>query len=172
MAGEALTHYGPTSPPPGWVGFVARHPEEAAVERLHPQKVRMNPELYAQLDQVNRAVNETTRIRREFGDTWDYPVNGEGDCEDMALEKRRRLIDLGFPRQALLITAVMLDGRGHALLAVRTTNGDLLLDNLTWAIRGVVGSKYVFLKSQSPEHPNLWNALHPQLVEVDLAAAR
>ncbi len=32
---------------------------------------------------------------REF---WAYPQAGYGDCEDFALEKRRRLIALGWPK--------------------------------------------------------------------------
>ena len=39
-------------------------------------------------------------------DHWDYPTDGKGDCKIYALWKRKLLMDIGFPRQALLMTIV------------------------------------------------------------------
>ena len=39
-------------------------------------------------------------------DRWNYPDDGYGDCEDYVLQKRKMLIQAGWPREALLITVV------------------------------------------------------------------
>ena len=59
-------------------------------------------------------------------DHWDYPTDGKGDCKIYALWKRKLLIDMGLPRQALLMTIVRdLEGEGHTILTVKTDRGDL-----------------------------------------------
>ncbi len=63
-------------------------------------------------------------------EVWAYPVDA-GDCEDFVLLKRKLLIEKGFPVNTLLITVVRKpDGEGHAVLTVRTAQGDYILDNL------------------------------------------
>jgi predicted transglutaminase-like cysteine proteinase len=86
---------------------------------------------------------------------WNYPDDGYGDCEDYVLLKRRLLIQLGWPREALLVT-VVLDNEdvGHAVLTVATDKGDLVLDNkkediLLWSMTG-----YRFVKRQSQSMQN------------------
>jgi predicted transglutaminase-like cysteine proteinase len=47
------------------------------------------------------------------------------------LMKRQALARLGWPPSALLVTVVRdRRGQGHAILTVRTDQGDLILDNL------------------------------------------
>ena len=63
-------------------------------------------------------------------DRWNYPDDGYGDCEDYVLLKRRLLIQLGWPREALLVTVVLdNEDEGHAVLTVTTDKGDYVLDN-------------------------------------------
>jgi len=70
---------------------------------------------------------------------WSLPrvIDGKmyGDCEDYALEKRRRLIAAGVPESALsLAVAVTARGESHAVLMITLKSGDMVLDNLTpWA---------------------------------------
>jgi len=46
------------------------------------------------------------------------------------LEKRRVLMDAGWPREALLITVVRdKKGDGHAVLTVKDRQGEFILDN-------------------------------------------
>lgn len=60
-----------------------------------------------------------------------------GDCEDYALAKRQVLIDNGVPSAALSIAHVYVKPRkkestgSHAVLVVRTNEGDYVLDNRT-----------------------------------------
>ena len=91
--------------------------------------------------QVNSSVNRSVRSiedSRQYGvpEHWALPTRRGGDCEDFALLKMRELIEQGVPANSLLL-ATALDRRGgsHAVLIVRTDQGDLVLDNLTNSIR-------------------------------------
>jgi predicted transglutaminase-like cysteine proteinase len=78
---------------------------------------------WAQLEQVQlkvdgKVVYQTDQRRFGVADFWE-PARKKGDCEDMALAKRARLIDMGWPADDLRI-AVAVDERGalHAVLTV------------------------------------------------------
>ena len=90
-------------------------------------------------------------------DSWDYPTDGKGDCEDYALLKRRMLVEAGFPRTALLM-AVVKDqhGDGHSVLMARTSHGDFVLDNLVDEIKPWTRTSYRFVKRQSQDNQNVW----------------
>jgi len=49
--------------------------------------------------QVNKSIDPITD-QDQWGviDQWDFPNQGRGDCEDYALLKRQKLIELGFPK--------------------------------------------------------------------------
>jgi predicted transglutaminase-like cysteine proteinase len=70
------------------------------------------------------------------------------------------LIQLGWPREALLVTVVLdNEDEGHAVLTVTTDKGDYVLDNkkediLLWSKTG-----YRFVKRQSQSDPNVWVSL-------------
>lgn len=89
------------------------------------------------LERINRAVNaEIEYSPDEPGERgeecWEFPEKGEGDCEDFALEKRRRLVAEGVPSAALTMAIVHHEVRffPHAILLAETTRGTWLLDNL------------------------------------------
>lgn len=93
---------------------------------------------------INRDVNKDVHKATDFDlygllEFWSLPrvINGKmyGDCEDYALEKRRRLIAAGVPESALsMAVAVTARGETHAVLVVSFESGDWVLDNLTpWA---------------------------------------
>jgi predicted transglutaminase-like cysteine proteinase len=152
-----------TSVPYGWVDFCGRRPEECAVPRLPAVDVKLTDDAWAALDRINRDVNASIEPVSNFDhwgtmlDHWDYPVDGKGDCKIYALEKRRLLLDKGFPRQALLMTIVRdLDGEGHAILTVKTNRGEFVLDNLSSEVRPWNAAGYRFVKRQSQENPNVW----------------
>ena len=87
---------------------------------------------------------------------WAYP-EGSGDCEDYALEKRKRLSGAGLPPGNLLLTVVRKpDGEGHAVLTVRTDNGDFVLDNLDDRVRLWRSTDYKYLKRQDTKHAGRW----------------
>ena len=73
------------------------------------------------------------------------------------LLKRRILMDDGFPRQALLITVVKdQHGDGHAVLTVKTSVGEFILDNFDNEVRPWSQTKYQFIKRQSQADQNVW----------------
>jgi predicted transglutaminase-like cysteine proteinase len=158
----------PTSIPYGWVDFCGRESAECAGPVLPARDIALTSGAYADLDRINRMVNnliEPVSNLDHWGtllDHWDYPLDGKGDCKVYALYKRKLLLDMGFPRQALLMTIVHdRDGEGHAVLTVKTDRGDFILDNLTDEIVSWDATGYRFIKRQSQEDPNVWLALDP-----------
>ena len=155
----------PARPPIGWVQFCQDRAWECRVEATEPRDIDLTPEGQRELERVNRHVNSAVRPLtdlEQYGviEKWTYPESGYGDCEDYVLLKRRMLIQLGWAREALLITVVRdRKGDGHSVLTVRTNRGELILDNqieqiLPWADTG-----YQFTKRQSQSDPNLWVSL-------------
>ncbi|VTZ26911.1 Predicted transglutaminase-like cysteine proteinase (fragment) [Methylocella tundrae] len=90
-------------------------------------------------------------------DQWDYPTDGKGDCEDFALMKRKILLEEGFPRQALLMTVVKdSSNEGHAVLTIKMSDGDFVLDNLSGEMKPWDKTGYRFVKRQSQSDQNVW----------------
>lgn len=156
----------PTSVPYGWLDFCHREPQECDQPVLPARDLKLTSRTWWILNSINRVVNATIEPVSNYAhwgtmlDHWDYPKDGKGDCKIYALQKRRLLMELGFPRQALLMTIVKdLDGEGHAILTVKTNRGEFILDNLTNKIRPWRATGYTFLKRQSQEDPNVWVAI-------------
>ncbi|RAK52648.1 transglutaminase-like cysteine peptidase [Phenylobacterium deserti] len=106
--------------------------------------LRMSLALWTLLKTVNSQTNaaiQSAEDRQTHGvaDFWDTPLESGrtvGDCEDYALEKRRALKAAGVPPHALDIAiGVTPWGETHAVLLVRTSQGDYVLDNLTDWVR-------------------------------------
>jgi len=155
-----------TSVPYGWVDFCNRRPNECAVPSLPAMDINLTPAALHEITRINAQVNafiEPVSNLDHWGtilDHWDYPTDGRGDCKIYALYKRKLLMDEGFPRQALLMTVVRdLQGNGHAVLTVRTSKGDIILDNLVENIRQWDETGYRYVKRQSQENPNVWLSL-------------
>ena len=91
-----------TSAPIGWVQFCNENPVYCAQRSPAARSVTLTSAAFAQLArinvQVNREIQQVTDLEL-FGveEYWTYPVDGKGDCEDLVLEKKRRLIALGVP---------------------------------------------------------------------------
>lgn len=171
---------GPTLVPYGWFDFCSRHPEECKVKPLPPKTVQSTSANLELLDRVNRSANAAITPVGNLAhwgttlDHWDYPTDGKGDCKVYALFKRKLLIEAGLPRQALLMTIVRdLAGEGHTVLTVRTDRGDVILDNLTDAIRPWDATGYKYLKRQAETDPNVWLDLRGvRGIKADEVAAR
>ena len=168
-----------TRVPYGWADFCTRRPEECRVDVLDPTDVALTPEVFAELAAVNTEVNgeiEPMSNLDHWGtllDHWDYPVDGKGDCKIYALWKRRLLLDMGFPRQALLMTIVRdLEGNGHTILTVKTDKGDLILDNMVAEIRYWDETGYKFVKRQSQADPNVWVSIGPATMPTTTAGVK
>ena len=159
----------PTRVPYGWADLCGRQPQECKVDVLDAADLKLTEKTATILEAVNAKANaEITPVSNldHWGTTldhWDYPTDGKGDCKIYALWKRKLLIDIGFPRQALLLTIVRdLDGNGHTILTVKTDHGDFVLDNMVGTIRAWDATGYSFVKRQSQEDPNVWVSIVPQ----------
>jgi predicted transglutaminase-like cysteine proteinase len=98
-------------------------------------QVRLTQAVLDTLKSINNRVNRSIAPRGDRRDEWAINVSS-GDCEDYALTKRAALIRAGLPAGALRIAAATTrSGVGHAVLVVRTDQGDLVLDNLTGTIK-------------------------------------
>ncbi|UUV07770.1 transglutaminase-like cysteine peptidase [Ruegeria sp. YS9] len=114
------------------------------------------------VEQINRRVNRSTRevtdqSQYKTTERWALPTARGGDCEDFVLLKKRDLIHAGVDPSKLLI-ATVLDTRRvpHAVLVYRSSNGDLVLDNLTNRIKPWTATRYLFLRMQDPNRPGRW----------------
>lgn len=153
-----------TRPPIGWIDFcrTGAHSEDCAAPSMQGRMVVLTPALWASLTNVNRSVNSSIEQVEDIAlygvqEKWTYPDTNKGDCEDLALLKRRILIAEGFPRQSLLMTVVRDEtGAGHAILTVVTDRGDFILDSKTQRIMPWRNTGYGFVKRQSQENPNVW----------------
>ncbi|HEY4522157.1 MAG TPA: transglutaminase-like cysteine peptidase [Candidatus Paceibacterota bacterium] len=156
-----------TKSPVGWIDFCGRHTHECFVRPTRPRDVVLTAAAWQQLVEINRRVNAAIKPLTDLEhwgevEKWSYPDDGYGDCEDYVLLKRQHLITIGWPREALLITVVRdKRGDGHAVLTVRTSKGEFVLDNqeekvLLWTETG-----YRFVKRQSQADPNVWVLLGP-----------
>ncbi|TCR90722.1 transglutaminase-like cysteine peptidase [Rhizobium sp. BK376] len=149
-----------TSQPIGHYDFCQRYSNECGPTReLMP--VSMTPEIWALISQVNLYVNKTITPATDqdiYGveEYWAYPVTA-GDCEDFALLKRRMLIQRGIPTSDLLMTVVRKpDGEGHAVLTLRTAQGDYILDNLSDDIKLWYQTPYSYIKRQASYNAGRW----------------
>lgn len=158
---------GITSTPVGAAQFCGSHAGECGPDVPAAAHIELTEGLWAQMTSVNDEVN--TRIAPEtdqdlYGrdEYWTYPTTA-GDCEDYALEKRRELLDRGFPASALLIAVVRRpDGDGHAVLMARTDRGDLILDNLVGTIVTWNRTPYQYVKRQSEFDAGRWVTIEDQ----------
>jgi predicted transglutaminase-like cysteine proteinase len=155
---------GKTLPPVGFVNFCSRNPADCRAAARTARLVPMSGDRWRMVYQLNSYVNGKVSPVSDaelYGEDeyWAYPSDA-GDCEDYVLMKKRYLEKLGFARSALLITVVLDEkNEGHAVLTLRTDDGDFVLDNRRNDIRRWSDLDYVFLKRQSERDPREWVSL-------------
>ena len=176
-AGPRLSSGTEAPPLPAWVSFCERKPAECAVQADEPDLVALTAETAKLLARVNRSVNHSLAPITDpehwgVADDWDLPRDGKGDCEDYQLLKRQMLVAAGLPRRALRMTVVLDAVRaGHAVLTVRTDQGDFILDNLTDDVLVWSDTHYVFVKRESTERVG-WVSLEPEAERTVTASAQ
>lgn len=128
------------SPPTQYLYFCDKNPEHCTLSG--PAILEWTEDVATTLESINRAVNAEITFQPDWDargveELWCFPVGGAGDCEDYALEKRRRLVALGLPGASLTLAIVHHTERlfSHTLLLVETTAGTYVLDNLDDGLR-------------------------------------
>lgn len=150
-----------TSQPIGHFEFCQINTAECRVQSIGTQPLMIGAKTMSLIETVNAQVNaailpKTDRDVYGSDEVWAYP-RVAGDCEDYVLLKRRILMNKGISPANLLITVVRKpDGEGHAVLSVRTKQGDYVLDNLNDEVLAWNATGYRFLKRQSSEHTGHW----------------
>lgn len=121
-------------------------------------QLQMDSGLMSVLNSVNRSVNTSIRPQRRATQVWTIGAR-VGDCKDYAMNKRAQLIARGVPAGALrLAIGFTARGEGHAVLVVRTDQGDFVLDNLTSQIKPFNQTGHTLL-AMSSNDPKRWNAI-------------
>ena len=162
-AGAAFMNTGGrTTQPVGHYELCQRLPGECRQSTPKGPPVVLSRKLWAEIIEINNRVNIRIKPKTDlenYGveDYWTLLDNGFGDCEDYALEKRRELMDAGVPAGDLLMTVARLpNGDGHAVLTVRTSLGEFILDNLESRVLSFADTDYTYLKRQSTENSGVW----------------
>jgi predicted transglutaminase-like cysteine proteinase len=160
-----LIEGGSARPTKAWLRFCADHPLECRVNPRDAAVIPQSPALWADLVRINVDVNRTVRAVTDaehwgVSDRWDFPTDGVGDCEDIQIERRRRLTALGYPAKAMRMAVVVNpEGEGHAVLVVRTDRGDLVLDNRTNDVLPWHDVQYTWVKREADDGSKRWVAL-------------
>jgi predicted transglutaminase-like cysteine proteinase len=161
-AGTIMKTAGKAFAPPAFASFCAREARLCKTGggtdavALHPAKV-------SELKQVNSAINARIKERSDLAtvgkeDDWRVPTT-YGDCEDFAILKKHELLKRGWPASALLLTVARYRGQGHTVLTVRTSEGDLVLDNLTSSIKDWSRTPYNYFARQSQADGRRWELI-------------
>lgn len=159
----SMRTFGDTKMPIGYYNFCSKYPSECETQPSDPFFV-LTRERWQQILEVNFRANSEVAPRSDmqvYGveEAWEFPQT-EGDCEDYVLLKKKRLVELGFPAAALLITVALDANRGgHAVLTVATDRGDFILDNLESKVLLWKDAEIYYLKRQSSSDPNTWESL-------------
>ena len=158
----------PTLPPMAFTQFCLRYADECKPQRMlfRGSRLKATDQRLAELDRINRAVNSSILPERNkeglAGEKWLLgPVLG--DCNDYAVTKRHQLTADGWPARAVLLSEVVtVAGEHHLVVVVRTSDGDLVLDNLTDRIMPWFHKPYRWVRIQTPENPNYWASISKQ----------
>lgn len=175
-----LRQYGPARQPIGHKEFCERFPTECAAHLYPPAElVRADASEFSMLELSEVVQNINSTVKQELdhnqphgkAEKWDVAID-IGDCEDFALRYQHELRLRGWASHNLLITVVRIaptpaypQGELHAVLVVRTKNGEYVLDNRknkALPIEVVKRQGYTFIMRQSFINPNEWVALNPK----------
>jgi predicted transglutaminase-like cysteine proteinase len=160
----------PTLAPMAYTQFCLRYAEECRPRHtaFRGGPLPLTAARWAELRQVNASVNAGIDPERNeaglAGEAW-LISPARGDCNDYAVTKRHELLDRGWPSRALLLSEVVVaSGEHHLVLVVRTSGGDVVLDNLTARIRPWSEAPYRWVRIQSPGDARLWATVAGQRV--------
>lgn len=173
---QALRDYGRADPITGWLTYCQASAADCSVDLNEPSAIALTKTISKTLAAINRRVNAKILAVSDLdhwgvSDRWELPSDGMGDCEDFQLLKRHLLIQAGLPRRALLMTVVIDQrGDGHAVLMVRTTQGDLILDNQHDAVLLWSETRHVYVKREGQDGRE-WVSLGGQTASPPMTSA-
>lgn len=148
--------------PEGFNGLCQRYSWACASKGNQPafnnQSMQLVRRVNSQINRRYRQIEDGRQYNQE--EVWALPTRRGGDCEDFALVKKLELIEAGIaPNRLLLATALDRRNNSHAVLIVRTNQGDYVLDNQRRSVLHWRDTGYTFLKLQNPNRPYQWDAV-------------
>ncbi|MEM1162462.1 MAG: transglutaminase-like cysteine peptidase [Pseudomonadota bacterium] len=165
---EGPAHRGPRA----YHAMCARAPELCQHDRMagrvpgQSAPAALTASAWTQLVSANEMINQSMRPEGDMalhGQSDYWTVGGvAGDCEDYAIAKKQALMRMGWAADQLLYAVVDgFDTPYHAVLIVRTDQGDYVLDNINRDIRRWDKSGYRFVIRQSADNPHSWVRVVP-----------
>ena len=160
QAREHIVTSGIAPQPMGHARFCRQLPQECGRTRRSAAP-KLTRERWDEMVRINDRVNTLVQPVTDYEyyateEFWTYPGQ-YGDCEDYVLMKRHLLMKAGWPASSLLITVVrQSNGEGHAVLTVRTAQGDYILDNLRNDVSHWAETPYRYIRLQNPRHAGRW----------------
>lgn len=149
--------------------IVERSAPVATIAVTAPARPKPSPDAEARLLQsVNKLVNGRVVQRSDMqiyatDEKWQRSGIGsqaQGDCEDLAIEKRYQLVAQGYDPARLSFAVVFSPQTGlHTVLVARTDDGDMVLDSATPWVRRVDQTSYSWVSIQSPENGMRWQSV-------------
>ena len=161
-AGTIMEMKGAAFPPPAFKAFCKAETILCSTEGAR-KSVELTRARRRELAVINSSVNRQIAEKSDLettgkADDWRVPLN-KGDCEDNAILKKQELVGRGWPGSVLLLTVARSGGEGHTVLTVRTTEGDLVLDNRTSAIKDWSRTPYRYFARQSQSNGRNWERI-------------
>jgi predicted transglutaminase-like cysteine proteinase len=162
-----ISESSPTLAPFQHVRFCLHYPNECRSHSAESESIDLTAKNLRLLKSVNHQVNVSIVSKsKDYGsnleDKWTIGPD-QGDCNDYAVTKRHLLRRSGLPSRALRLSVTKTNaGLGHLVLVVMTTNGDLVMDNLSDAIQPWQTTDYQWLRIQSVRDPNYWVEIRPR----------
>lgn len=159
--GPSMLTGGLTSQPIGHYEFCQKYTNECNQRSKMTAPPKVTEHGWNLVREVNASVNRDVIPMTDLeiygrDEVWEYPSE-VGDCEDYVLLKRKKLMEMGFSSADLLITVLRKpDGEGHAVLTLRTSEGDFILDNLEDEVKLWTKTEYTYLKRQASFNTGRW----------------
>ena len=125
------------------------------LDGIDPVPVPLTKDRWAELEKMNNDVNRAIKPEENLGgvmaEQW-LVAPRQGDCNDYAVDQASRVT---CPRLAFALVAAdrgcRCFGRNHLVLVVRTSEDDLVLDNLSANVRPVSQIAYELVRAQQME---------------------
>ena len=154
-------------PPLAFLQYCLRYYDECTNKVPTEGRIAMSDRLKRDMEEVQEFVNALIKPKSDMenvgvADSWGYPSNQYGDCEDYSILKKRLLVARGWSKNALLLTtAVTEKGEPHVVLTVASSEGDYVLDNRMKKVESWQDLPYRWLARQDQKNQLTWNTATP-----------
>jgi len=150
----------PTLAPMAYTQFCVRYPNECRARQpiFRGGRIKLTNLRWTELVNVNSSVNSSICPEANPVADHEWLLSPDvGNCNDYSVTKRHELIASGWPARALLLSEVAtFSGQHHVVVVVRTSIGDLVLDNLTEVIMPWFQKPFQWVRIQTLRNPNFW----------------